>query len=69
VLSENFKRKIVSEYQAIEQRIENNRRLITTLEETAKAIYRKMFVDDIDPEITGFLDKMSSDDDEEGEEI
>lgn len=35
-------RKIVSEYQAIEQRIENNRRLITTLEETAKAIYRKM---------------------------
>ncbi|MBS6983188.1 restriction endonuclease subunit S [Phocaeicola vulgatus] len=43
-------RKIVSEYQAIEQRIENNRRLITTLEETAKAIYRKMFVDDIDPE-------------------
>ena len=41
-------RKIVSEYQAIEQRIENNRRLITTLEETAKAIYRKMFVDDVD---------------------
>lgn len=43
-------RKIVAEYQAIERRIENNRRLIATLEETAKAIYRKMFVEDIDPE-------------------
>lgn len=43
-------RKIVAEYQAIEQRIENNRRLIASLEETAKAIYRKMFVDDIDLE-------------------
>lgn len=43
-------RKIVSEYQAIEQRIENNRRLIATLEATAQTIYRKMFVDDIDPE-------------------
>lgn len=43
-------RKIVAEYQAIEKRIENNRRLIATLEETAKAIYRKMFVDDIDLE-------------------
>lgn len=42
--------KIVAEYKAIERRIENNRRLITTLEETAKTIYRKMFVDDIDPE-------------------
>lgn len=43
-------RKIVAQYQAIERRIENNRRLIATLEETAKTIYRKMFVDDIDPE-------------------
>lgn len=43
-------RKIVAEYQAIEKRIENNRRLIATLEATAKTIYRKMFVDDIDPE-------------------
>lgn len=42
--------KIVAEYQAIEQRIENNRRLIATLETTAQTIYRKMFVDDIDPE-------------------
>ena len=43
-------RKIVAEYQAIERRIENNRRLIATLEETTKTIYRKMFVDDIDVE-------------------
>lgn len=43
-------RKIVSKYQAIEQRIENNRRLIATLEATAQTIYRKMFVEDIDPE-------------------
>lgn len=42
--------KIVSEYHAIEQRIENNRRLMATLEATAQTIYRKMFVDDIDPE-------------------
>ena len=42
-------RKIVAEYQAVERRIENNRRLITTLEATAQTIYRKMFVDDIDP--------------------
>ncbi|MCM1079774.1 MAG: restriction endonuclease subunit S [Bacteroidales bacterium] len=42
--------KIVAEYQAIEQRIENNRRLIATLESTAQTIYRKMFVDDIDME-------------------
>ncbi|MBO5427150.1 MAG: restriction endonuclease subunit S [Prevotella sp.] len=43
-------RKIVAEYQAIEQRIENNRRLIATLEATAQTIYRKMFVEDIDME-------------------
>lgn len=43
-------RKIVAEYQAIKQRIENNRRLIATLEATAQTIYRKMFVDDIDHE-------------------
>ena len=43
-------RKIVNEYQAIERRIENNNRMVATLEATAKAIYRKMFVDDIDPE-------------------
>lgn len=43
-------RKRVSEYQAIEQLIENNLRLIATLEATAQTIYRKMFVDDIDME-------------------
>ena len=43
-------RKIVAEYQAVERRIENNRRLIATLESTAQTIYRKMFVDNIDPE-------------------
>lgn len=42
--------RIVSEYQTIERRIENNRRLIAALEATAKTIYRKMFVDDIDME-------------------
>lgn len=41
-------RKIVAEYQAVERRIENNRRLIATLESTAQTIYRKMFVDNID---------------------
>ena len=43
-------RKIVAEYQAVERRIENNRRLIATLESTAQTIYRQMFVDNIDPE-------------------
>ena len=42
-------RKIVTEFQAVERRIENNRRLIATLESTAQTIYRKMFVDNIDP--------------------
>lgn len=42
-------RKIVAEYQAVERRIENNRRLIATLEASAQTIYRKMFVDNIDP--------------------
>lgn len=43
-------RKIVAQYQAIERRIENNRLLIATLEEAAKTIYRKIFVDNIDIE-------------------
>jgi type I restriction enzyme S subunit len=43
-------RRIVAEYQAIEQRVENNRRLIDKLEQTAQTIYRKMFVDNIDTE-------------------
>jgi type I restriction enzyme S subunit len=58
-------RRIVAEYQAIEQRIENNRCLITKLEETAQTIYRKMFVDDIDVEnlpegwLMGTIDKLA----------
>jgi len=43
-------RKIVAEYQAVENRIATNKRLIAKLEEAAQAIYKKMFVDDIDPE-------------------
>lgn len=42
-------RRIIAEYQAVERRIENNRRLIATLEDAAQTIYRKLFVDDIDP--------------------
>lgn len=41
---------IVAEYQAVEQRIENNNRLIKTLEDTAQAIYHHTFVENIDPE-------------------
>ena len=40
-------RKIVAEYNAIQQRIKLNEQLIVKLEETAQAIYRKMFVDGI----------------------
>lgn len=43
-------RRIVAEYQTVEQRIQNNEQLIKKLEETAQAIYRKMFVDNIDKE-------------------
>lgn len=42
-------RRIVAEYQAIERRIENNRRLVAALESAARAIYRRLFVDNIDP--------------------
>ena len=43
-------RKIVEEYQAVEQRIENNNRLIKALEDTAQTIYHHTFVENIDPE-------------------
>lgn len=43
-------REIVAEYQAIEQRIQINQKLIEKLEETAQAIYREWFVDGIDLE-------------------
>lgn len=42
--------RIVSEYHAVEERIDSNERLIAKLDETIQAIYKKMFVDDIDPE-------------------
>lgn len=41
-------RKLVAEYNAIQQRIKLNEQLIVKLEETAQTIYRKMFVDGID---------------------
>lgn len=43
-------RKIVAEFQAVEQRIENNNRLIKALEDTAQTIYHHTFVENIDPE-------------------
>lgn len=43
-------RKIVAEYEAISRRIRLNEQMITRLEETAQALYRKMFVDGIDKE-------------------
>lgn len=42
--------KIVSEYKAVIRRIRLNEQIITKLEETAQALYRKMFVDGIDKE-------------------
>ena len=40
--------KIVSEYEAVTRRIRLNEQIIAKLEETAQALYRKMFVDGID---------------------
>lgn len=45
-----IQRRIVAEYQAVEKRIATNEQLIANLEDTAQAIYKKMFIDDIDPE-------------------
>ena len=42
--------KIVSEYEAVTRRSRLNERIIAKLEETAQALYRKMFVDGIDKE-------------------
>ena len=42
--------RIIDQYNAIQKRIENNQQTIVKLEETAQAIYRKMFVEDIDQE-------------------
>ena len=43
-------RKIVAEYEAVSRRIRLNEQMITRLEETAQALYHKMFVDGIDKE-------------------
>lgn len=43
-------RRIVSEYQTVEQHIQNNEQLIKKLEETAQAIYHHTFVEGIDEE-------------------
>ena len=43
-------REIVSEYETLTRRIRLNEQMITKLEETAQALYRKMFVDGIDEE-------------------
>ena len=42
--------KMVSEYDAVTRRIRLNEQIIAKLEETAQALYRKMFVDGIDKE-------------------
>ncbi len=43
-------REIVAEYEALTRRIRLNEQMIARLEETAQALYRKMFVDGIDKE-------------------
>lgn len=43
-------REIVAQYETITHRIALNKRICTNLEETAQALYNKMFVQDIDPE-------------------
>ena len=43
-------REIVSEYETLSNRIRLNEQMIANLEETAQALYRKMFVDSVDKE-------------------
>lgn len=43
-------RAMVAQYEALLRRISLNRSMIAQLETTAQTLYRKMFVDDIDPE-------------------
>jgi len=50
VPSINEQKRIVAEYQATEARIATNGCLIQELVETARAVYKKMFVDNIDHE-------------------
>lgn len=42
-------REIVAEYNTLQTRIETNKKLIATLEQTAQALYKHTFVDNIDP--------------------
>ncbi len=42
-------REIVAEYNTLATRIETNKKLIATLEQTAQTLYRHIFVDNIDP--------------------
>lgn len=42
-------RNIVAEYKTLQTRIDTNKRLIATLEQTAQTLYRHTFVDNIDP--------------------
>ena len=42
-------RNIVAEYKTLQTRIETNKKLIATLEQTAQTLYRHTFVDNIDP--------------------
>ena len=42
-------REIVAEYKTLQTRIETNKKLIATLEQTAQTLYRHTFVDNIDP--------------------
>lgn len=44
----DLQREIVSEYEMLTNRIRLNNRMISTLESTAQALYRKMFVEGID---------------------
>ena len=46
----NRQREIVSEYETLSNRIRLNEQMIANLEETAQALYRKMFVDGVDKE-------------------
>lgn len=48
--STEIQREIVTEYEALSRRITINEQLCEKLESTASALYRKMFIDNIDPE-------------------
>ena len=49
ILPMEKQREIVAEYNTLQNRIETNKNLIATLEQTAQTLYRHTFVDNIDP--------------------